>query len=214
MLEALKERVCALNRRLPTEGLVKLTSGNVSGRDPSTGLIIMKPSGMPYEEMRSEDMLVMRECGHILEGTCAPSVDTETHLEIYKHKLDIHGVVHTHSNYATSFAALGLEIPPAITSVANYFGGPVPVGPYVSVGGKAIGEAILQYIGRSTAILMKNHGVFTVGSSPEAAFKSAVVVEDVAKTIHLAMAIGKPVLLTEDQVESAFEFYQYEYGQK
>ncbi|MFD1449079.1 L-ribulose-5-phosphate 4-epimerase [Oceanobacillus profundus] len=213
MLDSFKEIICDLNKGLLEENLVRMTSGNVSGRDSETGLIVIKPSGIPYKFLTPEKMVVVDIEGNIIEGESDPSVDTDTHLFIYRNRSDINGVVHTHSNYATSFAALGQGIPPVITSVADIFGGEVPVGPYVPVGGEEIGKAIVDNIGYSSGILMKNHGVFTIGHTPENAFKAAVVLEDVAKTVHLAMLKGDPIRLSESEVLRANNFYQNKYGQ-
>lgn len=203
MLEKLKERVYKMNMMLPKNNLVTMTSGNVSGRDVETGYVVIKPSGIPYEEMQPEDMVVVDLNGNIIEGKWKPSVDTATHLYIYRHRSDVNGIVHTHSPYATSFAALGKPIPVYLTAIADEFGGPIPVGPYAKIGGEEIGEAVIKYIGRSPAILMKNHGVFTIGKTPEEAVKAAVMLEDVAKTVHLALLLGEPEEIPEEEVKRA-----------
>ena len=214
MLEELKERVCRLNLLLPKNNLVTMTSGNVSGRDTGTGYVVIKPSGVPYEEMRPGDMVVVDPDGMVVEGRWGPSVDTATHLFIYRHRGDVNGIVHTHSPYATSFAAVGRPIPVCLTAIADEFGGAVPVGPYASVGGEETGRVVLEHIGTSPAILVKKHGVFTVGPTPEAALKAAVMVEDVAKTVHLALMIGEPKALESAEVDRAHHRYLYHYGQK
>jgi L-ribulose-5-phosphate 4-epimerase len=214
MLEALKERVCQLNRELDKQGLVTMTSGNVSGRDLETGLVVIKPSGVAYEKLRPEDMSVVTLTGEVMEGTLKPSVDTATHLYVYRHRADVNGVVHTHSNYATAFAAVGRGIPCSLTAMADEFGGPIPVGPYAAIGGEEIGQAIVEHIGGSKAILMKNHGVFTIGESPEAALKSAVMVEDAARTCFLAMQIGDLSEIPADEVARAHKRYREKYGQR
>jgi L-ribulose-5-phosphate 4-epimerase len=214
MLEALKERVCQLNKELDKQGLVTMTSGNVSGRDLETGLVVIKPSGVAYEKLRPEDMSVVTLTGEVVEGTLKPSVDTATHLYVYRHRADVNGVVHTHSNYATAFAAVGRGIPCSLTAMADEFGGPIPVGPYAAIGGEEIGQAIVEHIGGSKAILMKNHGVFTIGESPEAALKSAVMVEDVARTCFLAMQIGDLSEIPADEVARAHKRYREKYGQR
>ncbi|UYZ12265.1 L-ribulose-5-phosphate 4-epimerase [Brevibacillus sp. WF146] len=214
MLETLKETVCTLNLQLPKNGLVTMTSGNVSARDRETGYVVIKPSGIPYEQLTPRHMVVVDTEGHVVEGEYMPSVDTETHLYIYKHRGDVNGVVHTHSPYATSFAALGRGIPPVLTSIADMFGGEIPVGPYASVGGEEIGRAVVGHIGHSPAILLKNHGVFTIGPTPQAALKAAVVLEDVAKIVHLAMLKGTPAEIPESEVTRAHHYYQTMYGQK
>jgi L-ribulose-5-phosphate 4-epimerase len=213
MLEKLKERVYKMNMMLPKNNLVTMTSGNVSGRDVETGYVVIKPSGIPYEEMQPEDMVVVDLNGNIIEGKWKPSVDTATHLYIYRHRSDVNGIVHTHSPYATSFAALGKSIPVYLTAIADEFGGPIPVGPYAKIGGEEIGEAVIKYIGRSPAILMKNHGVFTIGKTPEEAVKAAVMLEDVAKTVHLALLLGEPEEIPEEEVKRAHERYMTKYGQ-
>ncbi|SHF63842.1 L-ribulose 5-phosphate 4-epimerase [Caldanaerobius fijiensis DSM 17918] len=213
MLESLKARVWKMNLMLPKNNLVTMTSGNVSGRDPETGYVVIKPSGVLYEEMTPEDMVVVDLQGNVIEGRLKPSVDTATHLYVYRHRSDVMGIVHTHSPYATSFAALGRPIPVYLTAIADEFGGPIPVGPYAQIGGEQIGKVIVEYIGDSPAILMKNHGVFTVGKSPEAAVKAAVMVEDVAKTVHLALLLGQPDEIPEEEVKRAHERYMTKYGQ-
>ncbi|MGI9861138.1 L-ribulose-5-phosphate 4-epimerase [Moorella naiadis] len=213
MLETLKERVYRMNLMLPQNNLVTMTSGNVSGRDEASGYIVIKPSGILYEELRPEAMVVVDLEGNVIEGKLKPSVDTATHLYVYKKRRDIHGIVHTHSPYATSFAALGQPIPVCLTAMADEFGGPIPVGPYAPIGGEEIGRAIVAAIGSSPAILMQNHGVFTLGISPEAALKAAVMVEDVAKTVHLALLRGTPKELPPEEVKNLHFRYTTAYGQ-
>jgi len=214
MLEQLKERVCALNCGLAREGLVAMTSGNVSGRDAESGLVVIKPSGVPYEELGVAEMVVVSRDGEVVEGALRPSVDTATHLVIYRRREDVNGVVHTHSNYATAFAAANLPIPPILTAIADEFGGPIPVAPYAPVGAEEIGEAVCEHVGDGEAILLKNHGVFTIGDSPESAFKRAVMVEDVAKTCFLARQLGTPEELSPEEVKRAHERYRERYGQQ
>ncbi|MGF7398523.1 L-ribulose-5-phosphate 4-epimerase [Thermoanaerobacterium thermosaccharolyticum] len=213
MLEQLKQRVYKMNMMLPKNNLVTMTSGNVSGRDPDTGLVVIKPSGVLYDDMTPDDMVVVDLDGNVVEGKLKPSVDTATHLYVYKHRNDVNGIVHTHSPYATSFAALGRSIPVYLTAIADEFGCAIPVGPYAKIGGEEIGKAIVEYIGESPAILMKNHGVFTIGNTPEAALKAAVMVEDTAKTVHLALLLGTPDVIPDEEVKRAHERYMTKYGQ-
>jgi L-ribulose-5-phosphate 4-epimerase len=213
MLEKLRELVCELNKELPKNNLVTMTSGNVSGRDPITGCIVIKPSGVSFEDLTPEDMAIVDLDGNVVEATKKPSVDTATHLVIYRKMPGVNGVVHTHSNYATSFAALGQPIPAVLTAIADEFGGPVPCGPYCQIGEEQIGEAIVEHIGSSPAILLQNHGVFTVGPTPEAALKAAVMVEDVAKTVHLAMLRGTPIEIPAEEVARGHKRYTDKYGQ-
>lgn len=214
MLERLREEVCEMNLELVRNRLVTMFSGNVSGRDPETNYVVIKPSGMSYRTMKPEDMVIVDMDGNVVEGKHKPSVDTLTHLYIYKHRADVNGITHTHSNYATSFAALGQSIPVYLTAMADDFGGPVPCTDYAPVGSEAIGREILRVIGKSPAVLVKNHGVFTIGKSPSEALKIAVMLEDIAKTIHLALLRGKPEEIPPEEVERAYNWHQKFYGQK
>ncbi len=214
LLPELRTLICELNKELPREGLVTMTSGNVSGRDPESGYVVIKPSGVSFDALTPEKMSVVDLQGNVVESDLAPSVDTPTHLVIYRKMPHVNGIVHTHSNYATSFAALGEPIPACLTAIADEFGGPIPCGPYCQIGEEQIGEAVVAHIGHSPAILLQNHGVFTIGKTPGAALKAAVMVEDVAKTVHLAMMRGKPILIPEQEVRRAFKRYQEKYGQK
>ncbi|HRR91877.1 MAG TPA: L-ribulose-5-phosphate 4-epimerase [bacterium] len=214
MLEKLREEVCEMNLELSRSRLVTMFSGNVSGRDPETGYVAIKPSGMNYRNMRPEDMVIVDMNGDVVEGKHKPSVDTLTHLYIYKNRPDVNGITHTHSNYATSFAALGQSIPVYLTAMADDFGGPVPCTDYAPVGSEAIGKEILRVIGNSPAVLVKNHGVFTIGKSPSEALKIAVMLEDIAKTVHLALLRGKPQEIPPEEVQRAYKWHQKFYGQK
>ncbi len=214
MLEALREQVWKLNLDLPKNGLVAWTSGNVSGRDPDTGYVIIKPSGVKYEDLRPEQLVVLDVEGKVVEGDLKPSSDTASHLYIYRHRPDVGGVVHTHSSYATAFAALGKSIPVYLTAIADEFGGPIPCGGFALIGGEEIGKVVIESIGDSPAVLLKNHGVFTIGKNAEAAVKAAVMVEDVARTVWLALQLGQPDEIPAEDVAKLRHRYQYEYGQQ
>ena len=213
MLEKLKELVCLMNKELPKNGLVTMTSGNVSGRDFDSGLVVIKPSGVSFDGLSPADMSVVDLDGKVVEGPLKPSVDTATHLFIYRHMPQVGGVVHTHSNYATSFAALGQPIPVCLTAMGDEFGGPIPISDYAKIGGEEIGEQVVKHIGKSPAILIKNHGVFTVGKDAKTALKAAVMTEDVAKTVHLAMLRGKPLVIPPKEVARLHRAYMEKYGQ-
>jgi L-ribulose-5-phosphate 4-epimerase len=212
MLGELKQAVCEGNLELPHHGLVTWTGGNLSARDPGTGLVVIKPSGVLYDQMTPDDMVVVGLDGRRVEGEHGPSSDTGSHLTVYRHRLDVMSIVHTHSTYATAFAASGQEIPCCLTAIADEFGGPVPCGGYASIGGTEIGDEIVQRIGSSPAILMKQHGVFTIGSTIEKAIKAAVMVEDVAKTVAVAMQIGVISSLPEAEIAANYDRYQNRYG--
>jgi len=212
MLEQLREIVWKCNLELPKNGLVKMTSGNVSGRDPETNLIVIKPSGYSYEDMTPAHMVVVNLEGDVIEGDLLPSVDTETHLYVYQHRPDVFGIAHTHSRYATSFAALGQPIPACLTATAM-LGGQIPLGGYAPIGGADIGQEIVSKIGLSKASIMQNHGVFTIGIDAKQATKMAVEVEEIAEITYLAMLRGKPIMLTQEQIAEIIELYAHNYGQ-
>ncbi len=213
MLEQLKRQVLEGNLMLPAYGLVAWTSGNVSGREPGGSLVAIKPSGVRYEHLSLEDIAVVDLDGRLVEGL-RPSVDTATHLYVYRERPDVGGVVHTHSTYATAFAALGRPIEPCLTALADEFGGPIPVGAFAPIGGEEIGREIVRSIGDSPAILMRQHGVFTVGRTVEAAVKAAVMVEDAARTLWAAMQIGDPQALPPEAVRRLHRAYTTSYGQR
>jgi len=212
MLEELKKIVCKNNLELPKHGLVVMTSGNVSGRDPESNLVVIKPSGVDYEKLRPEDMVVVDLNGNKVEGELKPSVDTESHLYIYRHRSDIYGVCHTHSTYASVFAALGKPIPACLTTTAM-LGGEVPLGEFIAVGGSKIGKEIIENIGDKKAILMKNHGVFTIGNNAAQATKMAIEVEEIAKITYFALLLGDPIMLTNEQIKIFKNIYENMYGQ-
>ncbi len=213
MLERLREELWQLHLELPKNDLVKWTGGNVSGRDPESGYVVIKPSGVRYEVLKPSDMVIVDLEGNLIEGDLKPSSDTASHLYIYRQRADIMGIVHTHSPYATAFAAVGKPIPVCLTAMADEFGGPIPVGDFALIGGEAIGRVVVDAIGTSCAILLKQHGVFTIGASPTAAVKAAVMTEDVAKTVWLAMQIGQVEVISPDDVGSLHHRYTHVYGQ-
>jgi L-ribulose-5-phosphate 4-epimerase len=212
MLEKLREIVYKANMALPAYGLVTWTSGNVSGRDPESNLVVIKPSGVLFDELSPENMVIVDLENQVIEGDLGPSSDTASHIYLYRHRPELMGITHTHSNYATAFAAVGKPIPAVLTAIADEFGGPIPCAGYARIGGRQIGEEILHTIGNSPAILLKNHGVFTVGKSVQAALKAAVMVEDVARTVWLAMQLGAPEELPLEELAANFERYQTRYG--
>ncbi len=213
MLDELRAEVCRLHAELPRSGLVTWTSANVSGRDPQTGLVVIKPSGIRYDDLTPGNMVVVDLDGKVVEGKHKPSSDTFAHVYVYRQRPELNGVVHTHSTFATAWAAAGRPIPPVLTAICDEFGGPIPVGAYAKIGGDEIGKEIVRSIGGSPAILMKNHGVFTVGRTPEAAVKAAVMVEDVARTVFYALQLGPLDEIPPEEVARAHRRYLEEYGQ-
>jgi len=213
MLEALCEEVYRLHLELPKNHLVAWTGGNVSARDPGTGYVVIKPSGVRYEDLRPEQMVIVDPEGRRVQGDLKASSDTASHLYIYRHRPDVNGVVHTHSPHATAFAALGKPIPVYLTAMADEFGGPIPCGRFALIGGEQIGQVVVESIGNSPAVLLKNHGLFTIGPTAEAAVKAAVMVEDVARTVWIALQIGQPAELPPEDVARLHHRYTHEYGQ-
>lgn len=214
MLEKLRQELLQLHLELPKNNLVTWTGGNISARDPASGYVVIKPSGVRYEELRSEDMVIVDLEGDVIEGTLTPSSDTASHLYIYRQRPDVNGIVHTHSPYATAFAALGKPIPVYLTAQADEFGGPIPCGGFALIGGQEIGQVVVESIGSSPAVLLKNHGVFTVGKNALAAVKAAVMVEDVAHTTWLALQIGTPDEISPENVAKLHDRYTNVYGQR
>lgn len=212
LLEGLRKEVCECNKELPKYNLVTSTSGNVSGRDAETGYVVIKPSGVKFEDLLPEHIVVVDLDGKVIDGDLKPSTDTDTHLYVYQRRDDVMGMVHTHSTYASTFAVLGQPIPTCLTT-CGMIGGEVPLGRYAPIGGEDIGQEIIDKIGRSLAIVMQNHGVFTIGSSPQHATKVAVEVEEIAKITHLAMLRGNPIMLTGEKLEYMIDLYLHNYGQ-
>lgn len=213
LMQAIREELVYLNQALPENGLVSWSSGNVSVRDPNTGFVAIKPSGVKFPDLTPESMVVLNLDGNVVDGDLKPSSDTASHLYIYQYLPDVNGVVHTHSNYATAFAALGEPIPVYLTAQADEFGGPIPCGGFGLIGGEEIGKIVVEAIGDSPAVLLKNHGVFSVGPTGEAALKAAVMVEDVARTVWLAKQIGEPEEIPKESIEKLHQRYKHQYGQ-
>jgi len=213
MLEKLKEELVQLHLELPKNNLVMWTGGNVSARDPETGLVVIKASGIRYEDMGPEHMVVVDMDAKVVEGDFKPSSDVHSHLYIYKHRPDVFGVVHTHSRYATAFATVGKPIPCVLTAIADEFGGPIPCAGFALIGDEAIGKVVVDTIGKSPAVLLKNHGVFTIGKNATAAVKAAVMTEDAAATVWMALQIGTPDIISQDDVDKLHDRYTHVYGQ-
>jgi L-ribulose-5-phosphate 4-epimerase len=214
-LDALRAEVAALHAELTRYELVIWTAGNVSARVPGHDLMVIKPSGVAYDELSAERMVVTDLYGTLLEGDFAPSSDTAAHAYVYRHMPEVGGVVHTHSTYACAWAARRESIPCVLTMIADEFGGEIPVGPFARIGDDSIGAGIVDVLrgSRSPAVLMANHGPFTVGPDARAAVKAAVMLEDVARTVHISRQLGEPVPLATEDIDGLYERYQNVYGQ-
>jgi L-ribulose-5-phosphate 4-epimerase len=216
LLPELRQQVCALHQELPRFELVVWTMGNVSARDPESGLIVIKPSGVKFPDLTPEYMVVVDENGKVVEGDHSPSSDTASHCYIYRQRSDVGGVVHTHSRYATAFAALGRSIPCVLTGMADEFGGDIPCAGFALIGGEEIGHLVVETLkdSRSPAVLLQSHGVFTIGKNAEAAVKAAVMAEDSARTIWTALQIGQPLTIASEDIDKLHYRYTHIYGQR
>ena len=210
-----RANVAALHAELPRNGLVVWTAGNVSERVPGANLFVIKPSGVSYDELSPESMVVCDLDGTLVDGTRAPSSDTAAHAYVYRHLPEVGGVVHTHSTYATAWAARGEPVPCVLTMMADEFGGEIPIGPFALIGDDSIGRGIVETLrgSRSRAVLMRNHGPFTVGRDARAAVKAAVMCEEVARTVHIARQLGVPLAIDQSDIDSLYARYQNVYGQ-
>jgi L-ribulose-5-phosphate 4-epimerase len=214
-IRQVRNDVAALHAQLVRYELVVWTGGNISGRVPGADLFVIKPSGVEYDDLTADNMILCDLDGTVIEGDHAPSSDTAAHAYVYREMPQVNGVVHTHSTYATAWAARGEAIPCVITAMADEFGGDIPVGPFAIIGDDSIGRGIVQTLSgyRSRAVLMQNHGVFTIGKSPRDAVKAAVMAEDVARTVHIARQLGEVIPIPPDKIDSLFDRYQNVYGQ-
>jgi L-ribulose-5-phosphate 4-epimerase len=212
----LRAEVCTLHGELTRWGLVAWTAGNVSARVPGADLLVIKPSGVGYDELTPESMVVCDLEGRLVDGAHSPSSDTAAHAYVYRHLAHVGGVVHTHSPYATAWAARGEPIPCSLTAMADEFGGDIPVGPFALIGDDTIGRGIVETLraSNSPAVLMRQHGPFTIGRTAKAAVKAAVMCEDVARTMHLARQLGFVDRLPDHAVEALHDRYQNVYGQR
>ncbi|MBG0818803.1 L-ribulose-5-phosphate 4-epimerase [Planomonospora sp. ID82291] len=215
-VKALRETVCRLHSELVRYNLVAWTAGNVSGRVPGEDLFVIKPSGISYDDLTPESIVVCDLDGNLVEGELAPSSDTAAHAYVYRAMPHVGGVVHTHSTYASAWAARGEAIPCVLTAMADEFGGEIPVGPFALIGNDDIGKGIVATLEghRSPAVLMQNHGVFTIGKDARAAVKAAVMCEDVARTVHVARQIGEPLPIAQADIDRLHDRYQNVYGQR
>ena len=214
-LQALRAQVCAMNLELPKNNLVAWTSGNVSARDPESGLVVIKPSGIKFEDLTPENMVVVDIEGKLVEGDYKPSSDTASHCYIYRHMPQVNGVVHTHSRYATAFAILGREIPCLTTAMGDEFGGPIPCGGFALIGGEEIGQVVVETLADSLSpsCLLQNHGVFATGPTAEKAVQAAVMTEDNAAIVWTALQMGTPLTIAEEDIARLNYRYQNVYGQ-
>lgn len=212
----MRKIVADLHAELVRYNLVVWTAGNVSGRVPGEDLFVIKPSGVSYDELTPENMVVCDLDGNLVEGEHSPSSDTAAHAYVYRNMPEVGGVVHTHSTYASAWAARGEAIPCVLTAMADEFGGEIPIGPFALIGDDSIGQGIVETLKghRSKAVLMRNHGVFSIGKDAKAAVKAAVMCEDVARTVHVARQLGDPLPIAQADIDRLYDRYQNVYGQR
>ncbi|MBK9122284.1 MAG: L-ribulose-5-phosphate 4-epimerase [Chloroflexi bacterium] len=215
LLPELRRTVCDLHAELPKNNLVAWTSGNISARDPETGLVVIKPSGIKFPDLTPENMVVVDIDGNIVESDYKASSDTASHCYIYRHMPAVNGIVHTHSRYATAFATLAREIPCVTTAMSDEFGGPIPCGGFALIGGEQIGQVVVDTLkgSRSPSCLLQSHGVFATGPSAESAVKAAVMTEDNAAIVWTALQIGTPLTIAQSDIDKLYDRYQNVYGQ-
>lgn len=212
--DQLRHRVCQANRDLAANGLVVGTSGNVSGRDPDTGYIVIKPSGVAFAELTADQLVVVDDHANVVSGSLKPSVDTASHCYVYRHRDDVGGIVHTHSPFATSFAVRGEDVPVLTTTHASLFGAPIPCSGYAVIGEEEVGAEIVRCLGDGSVVLLRSHGVFTIGVSAEKALRGAMYTEECAEVAHLALLRGPVPELDQEVVEASRAWYLADYGQQ
>ena len=215
MLEKLRQIVCELHAELTSNNLVAWTSGNISARDPESNLVVIKPSGIKFPDLRPENMVVVTINGEIVEGNYKASSDTASHCYIYRHMPQVNGIVHTHSRFATAFATHGRSIPCITTAMGDEFGGDIPCGGFALIGGQEIGQIVVETLqgSRSPACLLQSHGVFTVGATAEKAVKAAVMTEDNAAIAWASLLMGTPLTIAQHDIDKLYDRYQNVYGQ-
>ena len=214
-VQRMRADVCALHSELVRYNLVAWTAGNVSGRIPGADLFVIKPSGVMYDDLTPESMVLCDLEGEVVEGRHSPSSDTASHALVYREMPEVGGVVHTHSTYASAWSARAESIPCVLTAMADEFGGEIPLGPFALIGSEDIGRGIVDTLRghRSPAVIMQNHGVFTIGKDAKSAVKAAVMCEDVARTVHVARQLGETVPIAGRDIDSLYDRYQNVYGQ-
>ncbi len=215
LLSAIREELVSLHRALPENNLVAWTSGNVSARDPETGLVVIKPSGIKFPDLTPETMVVVDLDGQLVEGDYKASSDTASHCYIYRHLPQVNGIVHTHSRFATAFATHGRDIPCITTAMGDEFGGEIPCGRFALIGGEEIGQVVVETLqdSRSPACLLQSHGVFTIGPTAEKAVKAAVMTEDNAAIAWASLMMGTPLTIDPGDIDKLYDRYQSDYGQ-
>lgn len=210
----LREAIVHFARQMITTGLVRGTSGNLSARQPGADTCLVTPSGVDYETMKPEDVVLVDLSGRPVAGGPKPSVDTPIHVAIYRARSEVGACIHTHSPYAAAFSTLGRQIPPLITESAGYLGGAVRVLAYVPPARPDTGDLVAAGLGIDRAVLLPNHGVIAVGEELKKCFAAAMAVEESAHVAYIALQLGTPTPVPEQEVERMHEFIHHQYGQR
>lgn len=210
----LREEVLATARRLPEFGLVWMAGGTVCARDRATGHVITTPSGLKYDQLTPDDMVVVDMDLRVIEGRHRPSVATNLWIEIFKRREDVHAIVHTHSPYATAFSVINEPIPIITETQANWFRQPIQIAPYAHVEDPHFVTAPADALGDGYAVLLGQHGPVVVGENLAEALERAVTLEETAKTCSIARILGRPIPFTEEQANRSYDYYTKRYGQQ
>lgn len=214
LLKELREKVIEIALKAQKEKLIPLTMGNFSARDRKTGYICITPSGMDYDKLTAEDIVVLDEEFNIIEGNRKPSIESHLHCAVYRRRKDVFGVSHTHSVFATAWAACNESIPVVVAELAALIGGPVECALYKPMGSLELAETAVIRLKDRHAILLANHGVLAVGQDIDAAFANSVVVEEGAKIAYYARQIGVMKLIPEEECIALRKANLEKYGQK
>ena len=213
LLLDVRKKVIETSRKMLKYGLTTGTWGNISIRHNEI-LVAITPSGVDYETMIPEDVVIVDLMGKVIDGNLKPSSETPMHLAVYRERPDVQAIVHTHSPYASAFAVLGKEIPVVLAEMGSVVGGPVLVTPYCRPGSPEVGSETVRYLRDRAGVLLGNHGVVAVGRNVEEAFTAAMVIEDGARIYQMASVMGTPRLVPEDEINVLRESYMQHYGQK
>ncbi len=212
-IEELRHQVINVAKRLPDYGLVWMAGGTICARDSETGYVVVTPSGMTYSDLTASDMIVTDMQMNIIDGKHRPSVALNLWTGFFRARPDLNAMVHTHSPFATAFSVIGEPIPILTETQANWFGGPIPVTPYLSVDDERFATLPVELLGQGFGVLLGQHGVITLGADLDGALERAVTLEEAARTYSIAKTIGNPLVFSDEMSRKSFNYYHQKYGQ-